>query len=259
VKEKGELDKELGPLYLNYGKCLLRCAQQDLDVLGGISLEHNTNNPLVPAARKVFMLNTYVIYSFLATGKVIETGAVGSDSDDEENDENNVNEAAETLELAWQILETARLILADNPQSLSEVYFLLGDLSMESGIPVIVNAAYSVLLSLLQTTCNKQLQIMKSVLNCENPCIQPIIGYSLKRTSCLLSANCGNCIHSHQYQNHIEPALHHYKLASKILQSKIAELNETSPTAEDTQAEIKDIKEVLVELDAKVTPSIHNT
>lgn len=135
VKETGELDKELGPLYLNYGKCLLRCAQQDLDVLGGISLEHNTNNPLVPAARKAFILT--LIYNFLATGKVIETGAVASDSEDEENDENNVNEAADTLELAWQILETARVILADNPQSLSEVYFLLGDLSMESGIAVI--------------------------------------------------------------------------------------------------------------------------
>jgi tetratricopeptide (TPR) repeat protein len=109
-KKHGELDPACAPIYFEYGNCLLLKAEDDADVFGdSMQKEEGEDNEAEE-----------------------EGGPAGGSA--EEGAASN----AEDLEVAWEMLEVARVIYSkqDSPvceAALAKVYSRLGDLSMETG------------------------------------------------------------------------------------------------------------------------------
>jgi len=104
VEEHGELAEECATAYFNYGRNLLLLGQTQFDILGG-KLRRTVERKL--------------------------TGQEASDSEDENLD---ARDTEENLELAWDILDTARVILSTKPErklELADVYLSIGDLCLE--------------------------------------------------------------------------------------------------------------------------------
>eukprot|EP01118_Nematostelium_gracile_P014239 TRINITY_DN5502_c0_g1_i1.p1 TRINITY_DN5502_c0_g1~~TRINITY_DN5502_c0_g1_i1.p1 ORF type:complete len:290 (-),score=90.87 TRINITY_DN5502_c0_g1_i1:88-957(-) len=200
----GEMDPKCAPLYLMYGKSLLSLAQSEIDVLGMIMKKDMKKK-----------MNK-------------DHGLQLSDSDDDEEQEKpDVADTVESLELAWEILELARLIYSgmdDSKQQLAEVFFTIGHLSMESD-----NMEQAI------TDFKECLKVQEAIL--------PDNDRKLAETHYYIALASENLNNFNQSKQHIGIAL-------KILESKTKQLE--SLDTDDSKNEIKEIQTVVEELKTKL-------
>ena len=162
-----------------------------------------------------------------------EDGEEDSDVSAEEAEEANAVEAVpadvdenDDLKVAWEALDTARLIYSKQPEDcirneLSDVYLALGDVSMESGAFQQATQDYLQSLTLLQSSSNETTSKMRIVAECF---------YKIAL--------------SYEYVND-------YGKARENIQKSL-ELLRSVRDASENDAERKDLEELLPELEGKL-------
>jgi len=205
VAKFGETAIECAPIYYQYGKSLLAFAQSEIDVLGGIMKKKTWKKQL---------------------GNKL---GISDDDDDEEEEEEkpNLENTAELLEMAWEVLELARLIYSNVPEyklELAEVFLVIGDLSMESDNMEQAVLDYAQCLSLREK-------------------LLPPEDRRLAETHYSMGL-------AQEYQHKVKEALEHYSMAHKILGVKVSELKLSEK--EEIDAEVSDLQAILEELAAKI-------
>jgi tetratricopeptide (TPR) repeat protein len=230
-KQHGELDPACAPIYFEYGNSLLLKAEDDADVFGDQMQKEEGD-------------------------EAEEAGQGGGGSAGEPNS------AAEDLEVAWEMLEVARVIYCkqDSPEcegALAKVYGRLGDLSMETG-----NFQGSV------DDYSKCLAVREKMLPKDN---RDVAGVH----SCLAMAWMYFSSSETGKPQQLKDALTHYKAAAGLIQQCIkeagsatpevegkgkAKASETSPTSTATtdnaegtvSGEIAELKSILSDLNEKI-------
>jgi tetratricopeptide (TPR) repeat protein len=132
----GQLSEALGPVYLAYGRALMQQAIENCDAL-------LVNKEAVPVetleAKKAAEEEASTSKAKLIDLPDIIQEEEGDVQEEEEevNEEENKEEPADDFQLAWEVLDTARLIYAKQTsalarQVLADIHQDLGDLQMEN-------------------------------------------------------------------------------------------------------------------------------
>jgi tetratricopeptide (TPR) repeat protein len=143
VAKFGQFGKDLGPVYVAYGKVLLQ--------LGMVNKDSLLNTEAMPEQVVEEIAASSMIDGGEKRRKLVDLHAVTFEDEEEEEQEEGGSEGedkdegaveeetSDELELAWEVLDLARLIYADSASSdqkariaLSNVYCDLGDVSMET-------------------------------------------------------------------------------------------------------------------------------
>jgi len=148
-------------------------------------------------------------------------------SSDEEEEQQTTNDTLQDLEIAWDALEMSRIIYSSSGEhtvELADVHLALGDLSMESDNMPQAVVEYEKCLAI------QQLNV-------------PSDDRRLAETHFLIGI-------AEDYQNNLKEALSHFRLAYKILDSRIIQLQKD--VSDSSQTELTDLQASLLELGAKI-------
>lgn len=162
---------------------------------------------------------------------------VNDDSEDIEKDEEEEDEEVNNLQVAWEVLELAKLVLTKRGKTgwklLADAHRLLGEVAMEGGNHVGALNDLHGCLDLLQKVEPRDARAIAE------------IHYQLAL--------------AHSLGNDFDQSIAEFNKATALLESRIKELEEMKdpPKAEDTfytvEGEIQELKELLPEIQEKIT------
>lgn len=136
VPEYGQFGRDLGPVYVLYGRALMQIAiaKQEDNLLNASTIPENVMEASVMPSKKLKLIEV----ADDDDNNAVSDGDNDEEEDQQDNgDDNEEEEEQDDFELAWEILDIARLIFSDGSDDasklrLSEVYCDLGDLAMET-------------------------------------------------------------------------------------------------------------------------------
>ncbi|CAH3906466.1 unnamed protein product [Pieris brassicae] len=258
AKEHGDTADECAEAYLWYGKALLGLSREESGVLGdgmpgtkngdqeeGDSEEQEENADVVPEKDEKGQGDEAEAMDSEQTVESTSQEEASSSKDMEQpgtsngdvNDESMANldneDDVDNLQLAWEMLDLARSILDRRAQSnaegarslLADVHLTLGEVALES------------------ETYDKAVIDMMSCLE-----IQKELYSSDDRRIAETHYQIGL---ANSLASNFEDAITHFKNAANILESRIKSLEGPEPT-DAAQAEIKELKELLPEIQDKI-------
>jgi len=164
-------------------------------------------------------------------GAASENGDEDAEDGEEEEEEANTN-----LQVAWEVLELAKLILLkrgeDGWKLLAEAHRLLGEVAMESGNQIGALTDLTACLDLLRK-------------------IEPVDARSMAETHYQLGL-------AYSLGNEFDSSIEQFQEATKLLEARIKELEsiteppKTDDPASSVESEINELKELLPEIQEKI-------
>eukprot|EP01117_Protostelium_nocturnum_P010548 TRINITY_DN3794_c0_g1_i1.p1 TRINITY_DN3794_c0_g1~~TRINITY_DN3794_c0_g1_i1.p1 ORF type:complete len:382 (-),score=152.06 TRINITY_DN3794_c0_g1_i1:7-1005(-) len=130
-------DPNLAAPLLDYGRALLLLSQKTIDLMGGLNLEKTLSNNLSAVAEAAEKKEDNILSK--GKGKIFIESDEESENEEEEAAPVNGETAANYLQEAWEILDSARTIVlnqeevsTENKDLLAKIYFFSGQVAMES-------------------------------------------------------------------------------------------------------------------------------
>lgn len=170
------------------------------------------------------------------SSSAVQNGEAEENGEDD-NEEANEDEDVDNLEVAWEVLELAKLILVKRGPAgwkfLAEAHKLLGEVAMEGGNPAGAVTDFQACLELMQKM---------------EPCNPRAIAEIYYQLGLAFS-----------FMNDFDSSIEQFREASSLLEARIKELEQSTetPKSDDpfysVENEIKELKELLPEIGEKIS------